>query len=531
MHDLIRRGRRRQASHLLIHAASFARRGRAGGRDCAAHGRRSNPQLVLAGRAVRRGPRRRRVSLARQIAFALSGRPIHRSPARFQGRALDGVLLQRSTPRLARRRRRLHRRISAKPRRIWRDRPTSIAACRFFCREPRTSIWLWWPSRWGCSGCVTESSAVSTSARRWFTSTSTVSSGPRRKSPMRAAAANVPAMATAAAIRPPRIPGTRRPAISIPPPTPRSNPSKIPTRTTPSTSPDGSAKADAKSTEQLPPGTQSAGFRRKRRFSRRATRTPTHRRAPIPNPGSRTARRTPRMPRTRTSPAIPADNSSLASKLRDALSNLLAKMKPQSKQGGGKPNDSSQSASSRSSQQGEKQEGDPKSRPGAGRRQRECAVGRRAAARRDAAGFAGQERGTQQQSAELARRQERHRQAGRRQGRSRSRRIGRHGKDQRDYRQARRQHLGRSDGGSLIRQAAVEDPVFASATPRTPRPAARSIATKCRWPISSTCSSISRRCASCRRGRARRAGCEASARLGIARPRPRAVQFAVGCKD
>jgi len=55
------------------------------------------------------------------------------------------------------------------------------------------------------------------------------------------------------------------------------------------------------------------------------------------------------------------DNSTLASKLKDALSNLLAKMKPQSKQGAGKPSDQSQSASTKSQQKGDKQDGDPKS--------------------------------------------------------------------------------------------------------------------------------------------------------------------------
>lgn len=55
------------------------------------------------------------------------------------------------------------------------------------------------------------------------------------------------------------------------------------------------------------------------------------------------------------------DNSSLAGKLRDALSNLLAKMNPQSKTGAGKPNDSSEASKTQSSQQGEKQQGDTKS--------------------------------------------------------------------------------------------------------------------------------------------------------------------------
>jgi hypothetical protein len=55
------------------------------------------------------------------------------------------------------------------------------------------------------------------------------------------------------------------------------------------------------------------------------------------------------------------ENSSLAGKLRDALSNLMAKLKTPPKPNGGKQGDSTQSSSSRSSQQGEKQEGDSKS--------------------------------------------------------------------------------------------------------------------------------------------------------------------------
>jgi hypothetical protein len=63
--------------------------------------------------------------------------------------------------------------------------------------------------------------------------------------------------------------------------------------------------------------------------------------------------------------ASSGDNSSLAGKLRDALSNLLAKLKTPPKSSGGKPSDSSQSASSRGEQrQGQPQEGDSKS-PGA----------------------------------------------------------------------------------------------------------------------------------------------------------------------
>jgi hypothetical protein len=123
-------------------------------------------------------------------------------------------------------------------------------------------------------------------------------------------------------------------------------------------SPDGSAKANAKSTEQLPPGTNPLDSGEKGDSSpsdnASANATPGADSKSGQQNGSKDAKDS-------NQSGNSADNSSLAGKLRDALSNLLAKMKPQSKQGGGKPNDSSQSASSQTSQQGEKQEGDPKS--------------------------------------------------------------------------------------------------------------------------------------------------------------------------
>jgi hypothetical protein len=126
------------------------------------------------------------------------------------------------------------------------------------------------------------------------------------------------------------------------------------------TSPDGSAKADAKSTEQLPPGTNPLDSGEKGESSpsdASANASPGADSKSGEQNGSKDAKDSKDANQSGSS----GDNASLGSKLRDALSNLLAKMKPQNKQGGGKPSDSSQSASSKSSQQGEKQEGDSKS--------------------------------------------------------------------------------------------------------------------------------------------------------------------------
>jgi len=131
-----------------------------------------------------------------------------------------------------------------------------------------------------------------------------------------------------------------------------------PNPTNGNTSPDGSAKADAKSTEQLPPGSNPLDSGEKGEPSpsndANANTTPGADSKSGQQNGSKDAKDS-------NQSGSSGENASLAGKLRDALSNLLAKMKPQSKQGGGKPNDSSQSAASKASQQGEKQEGDSKS--------------------------------------------------------------------------------------------------------------------------------------------------------------------------
>ena len=131
-----------------------------------------------------------------------------------------------------------------------------------------------------------------------------------------------------------------------------------------STSPSASAKADAKSSEQLPPGSSPLDSGEKNDSSQ-----PSGADAPS-GADSKSGQQNSSKDAKDAKDAKEAkeansgssgENSSLTSKLRDALSNLLAKMKPQSKPGGGKSNDSSQSSSTRPSQQGENQEGDPKS--------------------------------------------------------------------------------------------------------------------------------------------------------------------------
>jgi hypothetical protein len=134
-----------------------------------------------------------------------------------------------------------------------------------------------------------------------------------------------------------------------------------PAPNTAGTSPDAAAKADAKSSEQLPPGNNPLDSGEKGEPS-----SPSDANANTPagadsKSGQQNASKDAKESKDGNPSGNSGDNSSLASKLRDAISNLMAKMKPQSKQGGGKPNDASQQANSRSSQQGEQQEGAPKS--------------------------------------------------------------------------------------------------------------------------------------------------------------------------
>jgi hypothetical protein len=128
---------------------------------------------------------------------------------------------------------------------------------------------------------------------------------------------------------------------------------------TASTSPDGSAKADAKTTQQMPPGSNPLDSGEKGESSLPSDASAN------PSAGAEQKNRQQqggsKEGKDADQSGSSSENPSLASKLRDAISNLMAKMKPQSRPGGGKPNDSSQSSSTRPSQNGEKQEGEPKS--------------------------------------------------------------------------------------------------------------------------------------------------------------------------
>jgi hypothetical protein len=127
------------------------------------------------------------------------------------------------------------------------------------------------------------------------------------------------------------------------------------------TSPDGAAKSDAKKSEQLPPGDNPLDSGEKGDSSHPSDENAATSPGADSKSGQQNASKDAKEGKDGSQSGNSGDNSSLGSKLRDALSNLLAKMKPQSKQGGGKSNDSSQSSSSKTPQQGEKQEGDPKS--------------------------------------------------------------------------------------------------------------------------------------------------------------------------
>src|SRR5579862_5611842 len=128
-----------------------------------------------------------------------------------------------------------------------------------------------------------------------------------------------------------------------------------------STSPDGAAKADAKNSQQMPPGSNPLDSGEKNDASQPGDENANASPGADSKPGQQSGSKDAKDSKDASQSGSSGDNPSLGSKLRDALSNLLAKMKPQSKQGGGKPNDSSQSSSARQSQQGEKQEGDSKS--------------------------------------------------------------------------------------------------------------------------------------------------------------------------
>ena len=123
-------------------------------------------------------------------------------------------------------------------------------------------------------------------------------------------------------------------------------------------SPDSSAKTGDKSSDQVPPGNNPLDPGEKGESS-----LPNGANANAsPGADSKSGQQNAsnQEPKDSNQAGSSAENSSLTGKLRDALSNLLAKLKTPPKTGGGKPNESSQSAGSQNSQ-GEKQEGDTKS--------------------------------------------------------------------------------------------------------------------------------------------------------------------------
>ena len=237
----------------------------------------------------------------------------------------------------------------------------------------------------------------------------------------------------------------------------------------PKNSNDKSAKAEAKGNEPLPPGDDPLDSGGKGQNSPPAS-DPS---SPNSSPGANSqSGKQQSGAQDGSQKQGPGDNSSLADKVRDALANLMAKLKPQSNQG--RKTEQfvaiSRAAVRAPAKPDTRWPAEAIARAGAERRQLRRTVARRAAAGRFRTSLAGQERSAQQQSTQFARRQERHRQAGRRQDRARSRRTGRHGQDQRDYRQARRQCDRRSDGRGVDRQAAVEDAVLRARRRARPKP-------------------------------------------------------------
>ncbi len=115
----------------------------------------------------------------------------------------------------------------------------------------------------------------------------------------------------------------RRPTIMIRPPTPRCNPSRIPIRTAQARRPTPSAKADAKSSEQLPPGANPLDSGEKGDSSLPKPNDANQPASgPIRNPASRMVPRTRRKTqrRKRINPAaqatIPASPTSCATRFR-----------------------------------------------------------------------------------------------------------------------------------------------------------------------------------------------------------------------
>jgi hypothetical protein len=124
---------------------------------------------------------------------------------------------------------------------------------------------------------------------------------------------------------------------------------------------DASAKANAKGNEPLPPGNDPLDPGGKGQSSPPTSDAGSPNASPDAN--SQSGKQQSGSKDSNQSSGA-GDNSSLAEKMRDALANLLAKLKSQPQQGGGKSNEASQSGSQSARKQGQMQDGESKSSPG-----------------------------------------------------------------------------------------------------------------------------------------------------------------------
>ena len=158
------------------------------------------------------------------------------------------------------------------------------------------------------------------------------------------------------------------------------------------------------------------------------------------------------------------DNSSLADKMRDAISNLMAKLKSQPKNTEGKQGGSSSQPNQQSAQKQQNQnQQNNKGKPGDQQSENNANSQSQSDQQQNGAQQTAQSQGAAKNSDQTTKDGKSGiGRAGRRQERSRSRATRRHGQDQRDYRQARRQCQRRSNGRSGVRQAAIEDAILRS---------------------------------------------------------------------
>ena len=157
------------------------------------------------------------------------------------------------------------------------------------------------------------------------------------------------------------------------------------------------------------------------------------------------------------------NNSSLMAKFRDAMQNLMSRMRqqPSGRHGGAAAGRAGPELPAGAEGRARAGRLSRASSSAAGRRRRAGRASRaRSRRRRRMPAAAGQSNGGEEQSTQAAR--QRHRAAGRRQGRETRRTARRHGQDQRDHRQAFGQRQRRSDGGGAVQQPAVADAVLAA---------------------------------------------------------------------